>query len=111
LISSGCRAVREKAEEIELTARQNCPAALDGGVVDAVEPPALCSTSSRPKWPTAVLIARDAAGSVTSVGIAIAPLPRCALSSSPRRRSRRSPPGALAREQNSGARPIQYPRR
>src|SRR5205823_8661140 len=50
----------------------------------AVEPPALlCSTCSAPKWPTARRIACSRlSGAVTSVAIAIAPLPaRCAVSS------------------------------
>src|SRR5580704_3612683 len=66
-------------------ARQNSSSGASTAVSSrAVEPPALlCRMSSRPKCPTAARIARSRlSGSVTSVGIAIAPWPaRWAVSS------------------------------
>ena len=68
-----------------LMARQNSSSGASTAVLSAaVEPPALlCSTCSPPKWPTVRRIACSRlSGSVTSVWIAIAPLPaRCAVSS------------------------------
>src|SRR5437773_280659 len=66
-------------------ARQNSSSGASTAVLSAaVEPPALlCSTWSAPNLSTVARIARSRlSGSLTSVGIAIAPLPaRCAVSS------------------------------
>src|SRR5580704_7736104 len=67
-------------------ARQNSSSGASTAVSSrAVEPPALlCRMSSRPKCPTAARIARSRlSGSVTSVGIAIAPWPARRAVSSP----------------------------